>query len=223
MRKSIFTFTLILFWGMSGLLAQEVHETSRKFMKKSAGNALSIVIQGQPKNVEHVLNDLFKSQTGNKGKTSKGVTAFEGSVFRRISSGTMDYYFEVEKPSKGDEIHSRVSLFIAEGNQNFISSSTHPEQMKAAKTFMKGLEMDVKKYEFQVAIDDQTKLIEKEEKNYEKMYQDSLKLETKLAETLQALEEIKVNRASQKVKIAEEKDRLVEFRTELGRLKGKND
>ena len=87
---------------------------------------------------------------------------------------------------------------------------------------MKGLEMEVKKYEFQVAIDDQAKLIEKAEKDYDKMHSDSLKLETKLAETLQALEEIKVNRATQKVKIAEEKDRLQEFRTELGRLKGKN-
>ena len=223
MKKLTFTFLSVLILSFSGLFAQEIHETSRKFMRKASGNALSIVIQGQPKNVENVMNELFKSQTGTKGKTTKGTTGYVSSVFRTISSSTMDYYFEVSKASKDDDIHSRVSLFIAEGNQNFISSSTHPEQMKAAKKFMKGLEMEVKRYEFQVAIDDQTKLIEKVEKDYEKMHSDSLKLETKLAETLQALEEIKVNRATQKVKISEEKDRLEEFRTELGRLKGKNE
>lgn len=223
MKKLTITLSLILFLGASCLQAQDVRETSRKFMRKSNANALTVVIQGQPKNVEDVLNETFKNMTGNKGKKSKGVTAYEAAVFRRIASGTMDYYFEVDQPSKEDNIHTRVSLFIAEGNNNFITSNSHPDQIKAATEYLKGLEMEVKRYEFELAIEDQTKLITKEEKSYDKMYQDSLKLETRLAETIQALEEIKIERATQKVKIADEKTRLQEFRTELGRIKGKND
>ena len=78
MRNITITFALLIFWGLPSLSAQDVKETSRKFMKKSTANALTVVIQGQPKNVEAVLNETFKNRTGIKGKTTKGVTAYEG-------------------------------------------------------------------------------------------------------------------------------------------------
>lgn len=223
MNKLITASFLSCLLMCSTLFAQQVHETSRKFMRKSSGNALSIVIQGQAKNVAALLNDTFKRETGTKGRNIKGVTAFEGVVFRPISPDRLDYYFEVEKASKNDDIHSKVILFISTGNYNFVSSADHPDIIEAARQWLEGLEMEVVKYEFDLAIAEQEKLIQKAQKEYDKMVQDSVKLEAKLAETLQAIEENKVGRANQLVKIEEEQKRLEEFRQELARLKGKNE
>ena len=218
MKNLSLILLIVCLFAFADLHAQEVLETSRSLMRKTSGNALSVVLQGQPKNVETVLDQKFKAGSGTKGKKSKGMTAYEGVVYRDISSSSMDYYYKVEKASKNDDIHTRVSLFISAGNNNFVDSSTNPEEIKAAKKMLKGLETEVKKYEFKVAIEEQTKLIAKTKKEYDKMVNDSVKLETKLAETIQAIEENKVNRFSQLVKISEEENRLEEFRTELGKL-----
>jgi hypothetical protein len=67
-------------------------------------------------------------------------------------------------------------------------------------------------FEMDLAIEDQQKTLEKAIKEHDKLLKDSIDLEVQLAETLQAIEDNKHARASQREVIAEEEIRLVEFK-----------
>lgn len=195
--------------------AQDVSEGNRNFIKKESANALSIVVQGQPKNVEEVLDKKFHVATGEKTRSYKGLKMVEAARYARISPNTMDMYFRVEKASRTDKENSRVTLFLSEGNNNFISSETHPEAIRAASDILDGLQKEVTIYELELAIEAQTKVIEKAIKDHEKMVDDSVKLENKLAETIQEIETNKIDRKNQLETIDQEKERLTEFQDQL--------
>lgn len=223
MKNMILLLCGALLFAMPALQAQQVQEGPQKFKRKFSKNALSVVVQGQVKNVEDVMSELFRRETGDRGKSSKGMEAYEGVIFRKISPASMDYYYKVEKASKKDDIHSRIHLFIATGNDNFVSSGSHPEVMRNATRVLSGLDLDVKTYEFKLAIEEQEKILAKAQKDFELMIEDSVKLEVELAETLQEIEQNKIDRANQEVRIQEEQARLQEFKEELNRLIGKNE
>ena len=199
--------------------AQQVTEGNQPFMKKETANALSIIIQGQPKNVEDVLDKKFKGATNTRGRTSRGLTTYEGARYSRLSVATLDYFYRVEKAGKRNDALSRVVLFLSTGNNNFISSDSHPEEIVAATEMLEGLQLEVNIYELELVIGEQNKVIEKSIREHEKMVRDSVNLEHKLAETLKDIEENKINRANQLVQIDEEKMKLLEMEAELERLK----
>jgi hypothetical protein len=217
--KTILT-ALFLLVGVCSLQlsAQTANEGARTFAKKSTANGISIVVMGQPKNVETVLDEKLQKVTGTKSKSYKSLRVFEGARAQNISASTLDIYYEVEKAAKDDDTHSRVTIFLSSGNENFLDSRDYPDEVNATAEMLEGLEHEVNIYEMKLAIDEQQKVIEKANKDHEKMVKDSVSLEVKLAETLQAIEENKVNRANQLLKIAEEGVRLEEFRRELARL-----
>lgn len=221
-----FSFILLcsLAFAQSANRVSRVSETSTTFAKKATGNALMVTLQGQPKNVNTVLGDLIESQTGTKRKGSllrnKGLVSFPGVMYRDISNSTMDMHYRVEKASKGDNNNSTVYLFLSAGNNNFYTYATHEKEMQAAQEMLEGLELKVEIYEFKLVIDEQKKLIGKEQKTFTNLVQDSVKLEQKLAETLAAIEQNKIDRANQILKIEDEEKRLDEFRLELARLEG---
>ncbi len=218
MRILITALFLIAGACLYSLSAQTASEGARTFTKKSSANGVSVVLMGQPKNVDQVLQDQFKRATGSKGKNYKGMKVFEGVRYNAISNSTLDIYYQVEKASKNDDTNSRVTVFLSSGNENFLDSRDYPDEIYATEELLDGLELDVNIYEMKLAIDEQQKVIDKAIKTQEKLVQDSIDLEISLAETLQAIEENKVNRANQLQSIAEEELRIDEFRHELGRL-----
>ncbi len=198
--------------------AQNVEEGKREFMKKTTANALTIVVEGDDKNVEHVMDELFSKSTGGRAKSEKGFTAFRNSRVANISNATMDVFYRVERASKNDPPQARVTLFLSSGNENFMTSATHPDEIGKATEFLQGLQLDVTKYEFTLAIEAQNKVIEKEIKDHEKLVKDSMDLEQKLAETIEAIANNKVARANQLVKIEEEKQNLINSQQTLAAL-----
>ncbi|MEM7373607.1 MAG: hypothetical protein AAF587_33595 [Bacteroidota bacterium] len=195
--------------------AQDVSEGNQSFMKKETKNALSIVLRGQSKNVSAVLDQKFKLATGSKAKVKSGLKMYEGVHHADLSSNRMDVYYKVDRVGKSDKNSSRITLFMSSGNMNFMTSETFPEEMANATDFLQGLEYDVKIYEMELAIEDQEKVIAKAIKEQEKLEKDSVNLEQKLAETLQAIEDNKVARATQIQTIQSEEGNLNEFRTKL--------
>lgn len=202
------------------LKGQQASEGSYPFMKKESGNGLSMVLQGQPKNVEAVLDEKLKDGTGIKGRKRSGNRAYENARYRKISPESLDIFYRVERASRGDKTNSRVFLFLSSGNNNFLDSKTYPDEIASAKEFLAGLPLAVEIYEMGLVIENQQKVIEKEIKRHEQMVKDSISLEAKLAETIQAIENNKQDRGNQLDKIANERARMEEFREKLKGLKG---
>lgn len=216
LASTLLVFGLMLA-GLS-VQAQEVTEGKREFKKKATANALTIVVEGQEKNVQEVMDKKFATATGARGKNSKGLKTFENARMADISSGTMDIFYRVEKTSKAEPPQTRVTLFLSTGNDNFMTSKTHEDEIANAEKLLGDLQLDVTKYEFTLAIENQNKVIEKEIKNHDKMVKDSVSLEQKLAETIEAIENNKVERANQLVKIEEEKQNLIRTQQTLTAL-----
>lgn len=198
--------------------AQEVSEGTRPFMKKETANSLSIVLLGQPKNVEAVFDEKIRAATNDRGRTRSGLRAFEGVRYPALSGSQIDIYYRVEKASRQDDSHSRVTLFLAAGNNNFMNSLKYPREIGAATEILEGLELEVMIYEMGLLIEEQKKVIDKEVKTQERLVRDSVDLQTQLAETLQAIEDNKVARATQIEKIKQEEARLGEFEDRLRQL-----
>lgn len=214
----LLTFCISLF--ALPVISQNVSEGSQAFMKKENGNALSILIQGQPKNVTSVMDQMFRKATSSKPRVKSGLKSYEGVHHSGISRDRLDIYYSVDKASRNDKNSSRVSLFLSSGNGNFLTSDTYPEEMANATDILQGLQYEVKMYEMELAIADQEKVIQKAIKEQQKLEADSVSLEAKLAETIQAIEENKVARANQIRTIEEEEANLAEFRAQLEETRG---
>jgi hypothetical protein len=213
-RLAFFLLAFSLLW-LNILPGQVIREGSFPFMRNESANGLSIIIQGQPKNVEHVLDEMFKEQTGQRVRTRKGMSTIEEGRFRDISRQAINYFYSVEKPSRNDETHSQVLLFLSAGNNNFLDSSQYPREMQAARDLLSGLELEVMKYELAVVIEEQQKVLDKAIKDHEKMVKDSIDLEIQLAETLNAIEQNKIDRANQLETIEQEREELGTFEENL--------
>ncbi|RMG55531.1 MAG: hypothetical protein D6722_27680, partial [Bacteroidetes bacterium] len=210
--------SLLILLSSLPLLAQEVSEGTRPFMKRETANSLSVVVLGQPKNVEAVLDEKIRTATDDRGRTRSGLRAYEGVRYPAISGSQIDIYYRVERASRQDDSHSRVTLFLAAGNNNFMNSRKYPREIGAATDMLMGLELDVMIYEMGLLIEEQKKVIEKEVKTHERLVRDSVDLQTQLAETLQAIEDNKVARATQLEVIKQQEARLQEFEDRLRQL-----
>ncbi|MEL6676026.1 MAG: hypothetical protein AAFR61_27710 [Bacteroidota bacterium] len=199
--------------------AQEIIEGPRPFMKKESANGLSMVLEGQAKNVEAVMERLFNTGTNSKGKLRSGLRSYEGARVSRLSSNTMDVFYKVEKSGRGNTNKSRVTVFLSTGNGNFMNSTDYPDEMTSAKEMMEEFQWEVNVYELELAIQEQNKVIDKAIKVHDKMVKDSVGLEKKLAETQQAIEDNKIGRANQLVEIDDQKKKAIEFQEELQRMK----
>lgn len=215
--------TTILLIGLSisslNLRAQDprAQEGLQPFKKKESGNALMITIQGQDENVKDYLSQAFKDFTGKKSKLKifGGINEYEGVVFTPVSTNPFDYYFKVARAGDKNSNQATITMFVKQGSE-FLDSRLYPREMNAAMDYLEGLDWEVKKYEHELAIDAQTKLIDKSVKDHQVMVQDSIKLQHQLAETLQAIEQNKMDRANQLLKIDGENQRMSDLEYELG-------
>lgn len=191
-----------------GVYAQpSVSEATIPYGKTSA-NSLSVVLTGQPKNVEAVLDKKFKAETGVKGKTTKGVTAYEAAKFPSISTSSLNFYYMVEKAGKVDNSSSKVNLFISSGGEGYFSRQNNPTEMANAEDMLKGLQDEVTYYEYELAIQEQIKVFDKAIKDHDNMVKDSVNLEKRLAEVNKSIEQNKMDRRNQLLKISDEKHNL---------------
>lgn len=197
------------------LLAQEATMTMVEFPKVGAVDAVTITLEGQVKNIQHVMEEKFQDETGGRAKSYKGFRKIESVVYREIASKTVDYYYKVEKEGTKEAPRGRVILLMSLGNETFMDGDRYPDEMAGAEKVLEELPRDVRIYELQLAIEEQEKVILKNEKEYEKLGTDSLSLEAQLIETQQSIEANRISRQQQKVKLSEEAAKLAEFKEML--------
>lgn len=226
-----------------------VEEKTMVFAKKlkPSGNGLSIVVSANAEELEAVLEKKFEVATGQKVKSTKGLSTVESAVFEPISPRTLDYYYRVEPVGKAAENVSRVSLFVSAGYYNFLDSETYPKEVAAARTFLQGLDKNTKIFHLQQKVDAQQELVNKQlkeeadlHKESEKVHKDQIdaqagikKLEkeiemlkakvsenqSKLQKAEQAMAENASAKEAHSAKLAAEKEKLTKLQAELEVLK----
>ncbi|MEL6632267.1 MAG: hypothetical protein AAFQ83_12390 [Bacteroidota bacterium] len=217
--KNLFLLLSFIFFSLLSVQAQKVNEGKQEFMKKTTGNAFTITIQGQEKNVLAVLDQKFRSGLNTKPKSKSGFHYYEGVTFSEIANNRWDYYYKADRASRKSSSETRITVFVSAGNNNFLTSTNYPNEMGKLTEMMEGLQLDVKIYEMGLLISEQKKVVAKEAKVHEKMVTDSVKLEIELAETLQSIDQNKLDRKNQLQLIEQEKDRLATFKAQLAELK----
>ena len=200
--------------------AQKTSEGSEKSPLGDSGPCLIVEVEGQKDNVEDVMADKFKKlKTGKK----KGYVTMEKQIWDEVSPNTLDLYYKVEK--SGDN-KTKVIMFLSQGYDNWMTSSTHADVVSKTKTVLDGLAKEVRVYELTLAIEAQTKVLEKSmkeqadlEKDNEKLVKEQEKLEEDLAENKTDQEENVSAQEEQKKKIEEEKKMLEELQNKLSSVK----
>lgn len=215
--KKIFLLPVLLTLFSLTVWGQKTSEGSEKSPLGDSGPCLIVEVEGQRDNVEDVMKDKFKKlKTGKK----KGYVTMEKQLYEEISSTTIDLYYKVEK--SGDN-NSKVIMFLSTGYDNWMTSTTHANEINNTKAILDGLAREVRVYELTLAIAAQTKVVENVtkdqeglEKDLEKLQKDHEKLEEDLAENKQDQEENNKTQEETKKTLEEEKKTLDELQKKLG-------
>lgn len=202
MKKIATLIPLLLLMTAVSLNAQKARESNEK-SPAGEGNAVVIELEGQAKNVEEVMKRKFSKL---KGKSDKGFEAFTGVIFSEISSNTIDIYYKVEKK---DETHSKIIMFLSQGYNNFMSSRDFPGEIGNAIKMLDAMIVEVRKYELELAIAAQTKVIEDEVKEQEKLVGENEDLVKEKEKLQKELEENKTE-TENNVKAQEEQKKVIE-------------
>ncbi len=221
MKKLTFTFALLV--GLFALsFAQTAEETKADFNKKSlAVSAVMITLPQNIKTVEPVVAELFKEGTKIKGKSDGDTRIFEGVVFPPISPNGMNYGYQVAKASKNDERNTRITIFVANTANEFLSAAQNPAEIAAAKKFLESLPLEVDIYAKNETIKDQNKAVEKVELKGKVLEKEANILQNTLKETQEKIEKNKVSQAEQVSNLAAENAKLAALKAELAALAAK--
>jgi hypothetical protein len=217
--KKLTALLLAVLMTATFAFAQKASEGNEKSPTGGSGNAIVIELEGQAKNVEDVLKDKFKKL---KGKGEKGFEAFKGQIFEEISNETLDIYYRVE--DKGNN-KAKVIMFLSKGYDNWLTSSENGSEINNAKKMLDKLIAEVRKYELQLAIDAQTKVVEGAIKDHEGLVKDGEDLVKEMEKLQKELEQNRTDQdsnkkaqADQTKKVEEQKKLLEDLKGQLGKV-----
>lgn len=213
---------MLLLGFVASIFAQNPEETKADYNKKTTGvNAVMITLPNNVKSVEPVVAELFKAGTKIKGKTDGDTRIFEGVVFPLISPNGLNYGYKVEKAAKNDERNTRVTVFVSNAANEFLSSAQNPTEIDNTKKLLATLPLEIQIYEKNELIQDQNKAIDKVELKGKALEKEANVLQTTLKETQEKIEKNKASQAEQVTNLATEKAKLATMQAELDALKAK--
>lgn len=212
--KNISTFFLILFaLGFTQLQGQtDVRYVKTTFHKIGNIDALTLTIEGDHKNIQHVVEEHLKKMTGDKAKHTKGHIFFPAARANEISSSTLDIYTKIDKAGSKNAPSGTITFFMSLGNESFMTPDQYQDAFENAINFLETIPLQTRIYELSLAIEEQNKTLDKAQKEHERQLRDSTGLVQTLAETKAAIEQNKVDRRNQRQTIVEETARLEEYK-----------
>lgn len=218
MKKLLFSVLLL---GLAvSVFGQSASEATRKSPLKTDGPCVAITLEANAKNVEDVLKEKFKKQ---KTKSKKGFVFIEGEVIPFISSNVMDLYYLVDKKKDNQ---CEVIFFASKGYDNFVSSAEEPELINNIKKVLDDMVSEVRTYELNLAIEAQTKVLEKAMKEQENLVSDGEnlvkeqeKLEKELEQNKADQDQNQKDQEAQTKVVDDEKKLLDELQKQLDQVK----
>lgn len=191
------------------------------FYKKIAATApgLSCEYPADAATVEAALTERLKALDAAKSdKVSGDLVVYPASVLTPISPLTLDYYTRVEA-IKGDQPRARVTLFMALGNDNFLSAGSHPQEIAAARSFLQSLGNEVNRYLLERATVEATATLAEQEKLIQELTKQMEALEKEKAKLEQAMKDNTNAIADQQKLMQEAETRRVQLRTAVEGLR----
>lgn len=220
--KTILLYTLTLIGALS-LQAQKANISQAQFMKTGKVDCVTITLDASTKSTAAVLDRKISQATGLRSKAAKssGMKVFSSANYPEIASQTIDIYYRVDKgPATGGAAQqSVVFLFLSLGNNAVMDANRYYEELRRAGIMLESLPLEVRIYDMGLSIDEQSKVLEKNLKDYDKMGLDSLNLQSRLAEIQKSIEDNRLARLSQRGRIRDEKAKLDEMRNNLDRVR----
>lgn len=113
----------------------QTNETPVSYNKSDA-NGFVTDVMGDKEFVASSLEAYFKQKFNAKPTTSKGYRSYKGVYWPEFAAEKLDVHYKLDH-KKGN---TRVTMLVAKGYDNFISSSSAPEIAGAVKGFMNTIE-----------------------------------------------------------------------------------
>jgi len=207
-------FVLILMLGLSAIAFSQV-TVGTTSLNKVERTAVVGDFGYAPDIVEAVLLDDLKTLGFGKGDSYKGFRKYANIQFYKLSPDKIDFYFLVDQKNKKEKENCTVSIVISKGGDNFINNSTNPEILEAAKSYLSGLDNKFSQQKVKVAFEEQTKVVEKADKEMNSLISKNKSLNTKLKDVQSDLEKNQKEQETQKALLEKEKLTLENLKKQL--------
>lgn len=215
MKQKLFALFCTLFLS-SFVFAQETSELMITFDKKALPvNAVQIKLSGSAKGAEEIMFEKMRKASTLKPKKEGDVMVVRAAIIPEISQTKMDYSYRVDKAEKG----STLTFYISLGNNNYIRSDKYPQEIESAKKFLLSVEKDLKVYDQEIVVKDQTEAVKKEESKLKDAEKAAADLDKKIKEMQAQLEKAQKSVSEQKGVLDVAKAKLAEFEAALKALK----
>lgn len=153
--------------------AQTVSSVTAEFGKDAMRPAYTMQFNCSKKIVEEALQKRLKKDKI-KGKSSSGMMLYQKVNSNQIGIQKCNLYTRVESVGKKANLY----FFIERENGNFVTTGD-PEESSVMK-YMESLTADVAALQLKYNVNNQKKVYEKAEKNYQKLVSQQKKLEKKI-------------------------------------------
>ncbi len=167
--KKILISVLGLAFMAGAVHAQVVNGVTAPF-NKDVKPAFAMQLDYSKKLVEEAVDNRFKKDKM-KGKSSSGMMVYSKVNCNDLCAQNCTVYTRVDGSGKS----ATVYLYIERENGNFITIGDQEET--CVKNYMISMLDDVKAVELKYQIEEQIKVCEKAEKNYQKLLEQKAKLE----------------------------------------------
>ena len=175
MKKKILFLAVCI---SSAVFASAQAREDKADIMDASRSVLSIELKFTSKTVSDALTQKLK-EASLKTKSSKGYTIAEGAKFLDISPENLDYYFKVESKDKTASI---LYLGFSKGYTNFVTPESDAKVWTSGKEFLNNFITYMEKYQLELDIAAQDKIVKDAEKAYEKAIKEGEDLAKKVAE-----------------------------------------
>lgn len=199
LKKSIVLVVLALGLGCNAM-AQNARETSVKF-NDNQQSAIVADYTADEEFVAEVLKERLAKEGFGKKSSEKGFDAYKATNWGRVSSDKLDIYIKVD----GKKGKSTVTMLMAKGYDNFVSSGKDASLINRAQDFMNSFGSYLKT---RTDLKTQEELVKKMEVENLKMLKEKEEMEKKMVEFNTGLSQKQATLTTEKLKIEEIKKGL---------------
>ena len=138
--------------------------------------------------------------------------------FPEVSAQKLDYYFRIEELN-GQQSQTRVTLFLALGNDNFMDQAGYPNEWVAAQSFLTGLRDDINRIMLASALEEMEGALSEAEKAMKDLQSESEDLAKEQKKLEEDLQKVKESRAENQTALTKQQETLQQLRSQVQALR----
>ncbi len=211
----------LLFLFVATFVSAQISEGAAN-MSKGSNNALSVMLDGEPKDIEKGWTKYIKDYKGDKTKKDKktGEIFSDNMVLKDMSTNTVDVYTTIVPKDGG----SLMTVWFDLGGA-YLSSSSHPEQYAAAEAMLKEFSLTASKKMVEDQLKEEEKKLKDLRGDYKKMEKDIddytkeiEKCKKKIAEAESGIEKTEGDKKTKQGEIDDQSKVVDEIKSKLKKM-----